>query len=163
MKRLINTPFHSMHRVMDMLCLNFGATYREKAITIGSQIIQTQAWSTYSLHLPTQWRFINQGHIILGSRDVYSPFSAGVNDDWDYIPDDRPDEESSVFDVVSREISIALQGTYVVDCSVSPVGDIRIVFSNGYVFETFVPSCVQDEEWRFIDFSEDEHIIFYDV
>ena len=163
MKRLINAPFHSMHRVMDMLCLNFGATRRQEIIKIGSQIVAANVWPTFSLHLQTQWRFLFQNKIILGSRDIYKPYSADADDGWDYIPTGRPDDEGSVFDIVSKEVSTTLQGQHIVDCSVSPVGDIRIVFSNGYEFEAFIPSSIQDEEWRLIDFAKDEHIIFYDV
>ena len=162
MKRLINAPFHSMHRVMDMLCLNLGDTHRAETIAIGSQIISATVWPAYSLHLQTQWRFTHQCRVLLGSRDIYKPFST-EDDDWDYIPTGRADEESSIFDVVSKEISDALQGTYIVDCTVSPIGDIHIIFSNGYEFEAFIPSSIQDEEWRFIDFQKDEHIIYYDI
>lgn len=163
MKRLINTPFYSMHRVMDMLCLNFGTVYRKKTIAIGPKVIDTAVWPTYSLHLQTQWRFTHNGRILLGSRDIYEPFSANVDEDWDYTPNNRPDEKSSVFDVVSKAVSAALQGTQVTDCVVSPAGDIHIAFSNGYAFDVFIPASVQSEEWRLIDFSKDEHIIFYDV
>ena len=148
---------------MDMLCLNLGDTYRTETIAIGSQTISAKVWPAYSLHLQTQWRFTHQGRILLGSRDIYTPFSDSADEEWDYVPTDRPDDKSSIFDVVSKEISAVLLGERVVDCSVSPVGDIHIAFSNGYIFEAFIPSSIQDEEWRLIDFNKDEHIIFYDV
>ena len=163
MKRLINTPFYSMHRVMDMLCLNLGDTHRAETIAIGSQIISATVWPAYSLHLQTQWRFANQGRILLGSRDIYKPFSDDADEDWNYLPTGRSDDECSVFDVVSKEVSTALLGEHIVDCSVSPIGDIHITFSNGYIFEAFIPSSIQDEEWRLIDFNKDEHIIFHNV
>lgn len=163
MNRLILKPFHSMHRAVDMLCLNFGNDLR-KTISIGTHILSDAVYPAYSLHLQVQWRFIHNSKIILGSRDIYKPYSDEIDEDeWDYSQVGRPDDESSVFDVISRQIAQALAGHYVTQCNLSPMGDIRITFSNGYIFEVFIPASYQDEEWRLIDFSNDEHLIFYDV
>ena len=162
MNRLINQPFHSMHRAADMLCLNFGNTWKEDTLQIRGRTLHRR-FPEYSLHLQVQWRFIYQNQILLGSRDIYEPFSQEVGEDWDYDPIGRPNSESSVFDVVSKRVSQELLGHHPVDCAVSPVGDIRIVFSNGYIFEVFIPASYQDEEWRLIDFPKDEHLIFYDT
>ena len=162
MNRLIAQPFHSMHRAADMLCLNFGNTWEEKTLQLPSQTIQMR-YPEYSLHLQVQWRFILENRILLGSRDIYEPFSPDVGEDWNYDEIDRPDEQSSIFDVVHKKVAQALLGHYVTECSVSPIGDIRIVFSHGYVFEVFIPASYQDEEWRLIDFPKDEHFVFYDV
>lgn len=162
MNRLIGQPFHSMHRAADMLCLNFGNTREEKDLSIRGRILHT-VYPEYSLHLQVQWRFVYQNQLLLGSRDIYAPFSQDAGGDWDYGPIGRPDSESSIFDVVSKRISQELLGHHVTGCSVSPVGDIRIVFSNGYTFEVFIPASYKDEEWRLIDFAKDEHLIFYDL
>ena len=163
MERLVNARFHSMHRILDMLCLNLGETYRKETITTGKEIISQHILPTYSLHLQVQWRFIFQNRIILGSRDIYEPFSKDVGDDWDYALTGRPDNESSIFDVACKDISNDLAGQHIVRCTVSPVGDIKIEFSNGYIFEVFIPASYKDEEWRLIDFTTDEHLIFYDI
>ena len=163
MNRLLNKPFHSMHRVLDMLCLNFGNDYR-KIVSIGKHVLSDTVYPTHSLHLQTQWRFVHDDKILLGSRDIYKPYSNTINEsEWDYSITDRPDNESSLFDILSKQLSQNLFGHYVTQCEQSPLGDIRITFSNGYVFEVFIPASYQDEEWRLIDFSEDEHLIFYDV
>ena len=162
MNRLINQPFHSMHRAADMLCLNFGKTREERTIKIRGQNLLFR-YPEYSLQLQVQWRFVYQKQILLGSRDIYKPFSQDVGEDWDYDPIGRPDSESSVFDVVSKRVSQELLEHHVVDCVVSPVGDIQITFSNGYTFEVFIPASYKDEEWRLIDFVKDEHLIFYDI
>ena len=163
MNRLLNQPFNSMCRVIDMLCLNFGHDSR-KTISIGNHVISDKVYPTYSLHLQVQWRFVHNNKIILGSRDMYKPYSDMIDEsEWDYSEIGRPDGESSVFDVVSKQISKNLLGHYVTHCEKSPLGDIRIDFSNGYVFEVFIPASYQDEEWRLIDFPADEHLIFYHI
>ena len=151
-----------MHRAMDMLCLNFGETFQEKIVRIGNQVISRKVFPEYSLHLQTQWRFICDNQIILGSRDIYTPFSDNAGDDWDYAPQGRPDTDSSIFDVVSKRLAQDLTGHYVVKSTLSPFGDIFIQFSNGYRFEAFIPASAKDEEWRLIDSKSDEHLVFYD-
>ena len=134
----------------------------ERIIQIGDQVISQDVYPEYSLHLQTQWRFMHNEQIILGSRDIYEPFSDHVDDNWDYIPQGRADEESSIFDVVSKDLICELTGHHVVQCTCSPAGDICIRFSNGYIFQVFIPASYQEEEWRLIDFKNDEHMIFYD-
>ena len=163
MDRLLNKSFHSMHRIADMLCLNFGNDLR-KTIRLGKCVLSDRVYPAYSLHLQVQWRLIHNNKILLGSRDIYKPYSATVDEsEWDYSLTGRPDDESSLFDVVSKQLTKNLLGHYVTQCEQSPFGDIRITFSNDYVFEIFIPASYQDEEWRLIDFSTDEHLIFYDV
>lgn len=159
MNRLIGQPFLGMNRAIDMLCLNFGIAWKEETIQRRGKVFHMRC-PDYSLHLQVQWRFVHQDQILLGSRDIYEPFSQDVGEDWAYDLIGRPDSESSIFDVVSRRISQELLGQHVTDCSVSPVGDIRIVFSNGYTFEVFIPASYKEEEWRLIDFAKDEHLIF---
>jgi len=163
MDRLLNKSFHSMHRVVDMLCLNFGNDLR-KIVRLGEHTLSDKVYPAYSLHLQTQWRFVHNNSILLGSRDIYRPYSATIDEsEWDYSLIGRPNEESSLFDVVSKQLTENLSGHYVTSCEQSSFGDIRIVFSNGYVFEAFIPASYQDEEWRLIDFTTDEHLIFYDI
>ena len=164
MNRLINQPFHSIHRILDMLCLNLGETYRAETVSVGNQVISQQKWPAFSLHIQTQWRFIHNNKIILGSRDIYTPYSDKIDEsEWDYSEVGRPDEESSIFDVVINQLTQSLLGHYVTQYDLSPMGDIRITFSNGYVFEVFIPSPHPEEYWRLIDFAKDEHFVFYDV
>ena len=163
MDRLLNKSFHSMHRHMDMLCLNFGNDLRQ-IVSIGERILSDRVYPAYSLHLQTQWRFIHNSNILMGSRDIYTPYSSIVDaTKWDYSISNRSDEESSVFDVICKKLSKNLLGHYVTQCEQSTFGDIRITFSNGYVLEVFIPASQQDEEWRLIDISTNEHLIFHDV
>lgn len=152
-----------MFRVLDMLCISFGDTISAEKICIGNRSVYRRTIPEFSLHLQTHWRFLYGNTILLGSGDIYTPFSKDVDENkWDYSVVGRPDSESSVFDVVCNQVSKALKGHHVAESSVTSFGDIRIVFTNGYVFEAFVSDSVKTEEWRLIDTEADTHFIFYD-
>ena len=164
MERLQSKKFRMMFRVLDMLCISFGKTVRTEEIRIADQVLHRRTIPEFSLHLQTHWRFRNGDTILLGSRDIYYPFSKDIDEDsWDYSETNRPDCESSVFDVVSKQVSAALKKQYVTCSTITPYGDIRIEFSNGYVFEAFVPDSTKKEEWRLIDNNTDEHFVFCDA
>ena len=153
-----------MFRVLDMLCISFGNTVRTEEIRIADQVIHRRTIPEFSLHLQTHWRFRDGDTILLGSRDIYHPFSKDIDEDsWDYSEANRPDCESSVFDVVSRQVSAALRKQYVTSSSMTAYGDIRIEFSNGYIFEAFVPDSTKREEWRLIDTNKDTHFVFHEL
>ena len=40
--------------------------------------------------------------------------------------------------------------------------DMVIVFSNGVIFEQFMPASRKNEEWRLIDYNTDEQFVCYD-
>ena len=153
MNRLINTKFRTIFRVLDMMCINFG-----------EQTIYRSVMPEFSLHLQTQWRFRNGDTVLLGSRDIYTPFSEDVDtEDWDYSLIGRPDCDSSIFDVVSRQLASELKGHHVISSTMTPYGDILITFSNGYLLEVFIPTSAKEEEWRLIDCSSGEHFIFHET
>ena len=116
----------------------------------------------YSIHFQTQWRFREKDTILLASRDVYEPYCENVPEDWQYDLIGRPDELSSVFDVQAKALKAKMQGTVVTECRLSPVNDLVIAFSNGVIFEQFMPASRKDEEWRLIDYKNDEHIVCYE-
>ena len=163
MKRLINTKFRGIFRVVDMMCVSFGDIISSQQIRVGGRTTHRNI-PQFSLHLQTQWRFRHGGTILLGSRDIYTPFSDHVDpENWDYSLTDRVDQESSVFDVVSKQISKELQDHRVVKSNMTAYGDILLEFSNGYLLEAFIPASAKEEEWRLIDTPADEHFIFYDL
>ena len=148
MQRIVGSAYQRITRVLDMLCLGFYSPTHAPA---------------YSLHVQTQWRFVHNHKILLGSRDIYIPFSDTVSEDWHYSLTGRSKEESSIFDVISKEIDELMQGSIVLSVSISEFGDLQVVFSNNVIFEIFIPSSKKDEEWRLVDVVRGEHIIFYDV
>lgn len=157
MQSLVNKTFHSIFRAADMLCLNIG---NELSITVNDK---KRIVSEFSFHIQTQWRFLKDGEIILASRDIYEPFCDGVGLDWDYDVFGRKKEESSIFDALRYEFNEQLKKCIILDCSVSPLGDLKILFSDGIYFETFMPASRKMEVWRLINFASGEHTIIFDV
>lgn len=150
---MLGKKYNSISRAIDMLCLQLGEDYtitdhREKQVV-----------AEYSIHFQTQWRFRENNTILLASRDIYEPYSENVPEDWQYDLIGRPDELSSVFDVQSKMLESKMQGAVVTEYKLSPTNDLIIVFSNGVIFEQFTPASRKDEEWRFIDFKNDVHIV----
>lgn len=154
--RIIGKQFNCISRAVDMLCLFLGEDY---TITNshGKQIYVAE----YSIHFQTQWRFRENDTILLASRDVYEPYCEDVPEDWQYDIIGRPDELSSIFDVQAKAIKIKMQGAMITECRLSSVNDMIIVFSNGVIFEQFMPASRKDEEWRLIDYKKEEHIVSY--
>ena len=156
MKRIIGLKVSDIFRCVDMLCLSFGQK-------IASE--DEDAVPEYRFHIQTQWRFVKGEHILLGSRDIYNSYvpEKMYENGWDYDVINRPDEESSIFDVVVKELSDELSNVTATNVGISPLGDLRIDFSSGSYFETFTPSMRKDEEWRFISAYDREHFIVFDT
>ena len=126
-------------------------------LAFGKQIVVAE----YSIHFQTQWRFRQDSTILLASRDVYEPYCEDVPEDWQYDLKGRPDELSSVFDVQAKALKAKMKDAVVTECRLSPVNDMVIFFSNGVIFEQFMPASRKDEEWRLIDYKKDEYIVCY--
>lgn len=155
--RIIGTKYSCVSRALDMLCLFLG----EDRTIIGHRGNHIDV-SEYSIHFQTQWRFRKGDSILLASRDVYEPYCEDVPEDWEYDLIGRPDEESSVFDVQAEILNAKMQDAVVTECRLSPVNDMVIIFSNGVIFEQFMPASRKNEEWRLIDYNTDEQFVCYD-
>ena len=156
LSRVIGKKFNNINRAIDMLCLFLGEEY--KFINSRGKKIDV---AEYSFHFQTQWRFREGSVILLASRDIYEPNCKDVPEDWQYDVIGRSDELSSVFDVRIKTFKEKMYEAVVEECKLSPVNDIIIVFSNGVIFEQFTPASTKDEEWRFIDYKTEEHIVCY--
>ncbi|MCM1558674.1 MAG: hypothetical protein NC123_03895 [Butyrivibrio sp.] len=150
---LTGKRFNRISRALDMLCLFIGDDHT--FISRGKEI----PVSEFAFHFQTQWRFTDGCSIILGSRDIYEPFSHTAAADWKYDIIGREEEESSVFDVNAKKLNSAMKNAVVTDISVSPFGDVNIIFSDGTHFQSFTPSSRRDEEWRLIDYKRGNHMI----
>ena len=156
LSRLLGKKFNCVSRAGDMLCLFLGedhsfADHRGRQIDVAE----------YSLHFATQWRFREDKVILLASRDIYEPYNENVPEDWQYDLIGRSDELSSVFDVRGKDLMIKMRGAVVADCYLSPVNDLVITFSNGVVFEQFMPASRKDEEWRLVEYNAHTQIVCY--
>ncbi len=157
LSKLINKRFNRISRAIDMLALFLGEDF-----TFTSESGRTAEVAEYSLHVQSQWRFRENDRILLASRDIYEPYAKTVPEDWEYDSPGRPEELSSVFDVCAKSLMKKMQGTWVTKCALSPVNDVSIEFSNGVVFEQFMPASGKAEEWRLLDYTQHSHTLCYD-
>lgn len=157
LSKLVDKPFRCISRAVDMLCLFVGEDY-DFTSTVGGKIAVTEL----SLHVQSQWRFRKDDTILLASEDIYEPYNQAAPKDWEYDIVGRPDSESSLFDVLAKGFSMKMQGAIVTEYGISNMNDITIRFSNGVVFEQFVPASRKREQWRLIDYKNDLHTICYD-
>lgn len=154
LSKLIGKRFNCISRAADLLCLFLGEDF-----IYHSPIGRSVAVSEYSLHCQTQWRFRQNGKILLASGDIFEPYDNNIPEDWKYDLHGRPDELSSVFDVRAKTFAGVMCGAIVSECSLSETKDVFIRFSNGVVFEQFMPASNSDEEWRLIDYLTNRHIV----
>ena len=161
MHRLKEKEFRSLGRMFHFVLFSFGQTISAEEIRLGSIVLHSAATAEYTLQLTTEWHIRHKDRIILASGDLVIPFCDDqYENDWDWIPTDRPDEESSVFDVLRREISNALEGHRVTRVEQAPWGDIALTFSNGYVLETFVAASRNQEQWTLTNNQTGEQTVF---
>lgn len=156
LSKLIGKRFNRIIRAVDMLCLFLGEDYS----FVGSHGQKIDV-AEYSIHFQTQWRFREGRKILLASRDVYEPYCENPPEDWRYDLIGRPDELSSVFDVYAKALMVKMSGAFISECHLSETNDIVITFSNGVIFEQFMPASRKDEEWRLIDYANKTHIVCY--
>ncbi len=158
MKRIIGAKFHSIRRVVDMLCFNLGNEVKDD---------EGYTYAEYALHIQTSWRFIKDKIILLASRDIYLPQDEAL-DNGDYDFDEQSTQKeitatSSIFDVAMHDFEKYFGDATVKSFDISPFGDLRIDFTNGVYFETFTPSARKCEEWRFLPPGEEGHFVVFDV
>ena len=162
MERILRSPFHSLSRAVDMLCLNLGAEV-ERHFELPKPDGRDRRVPSWSIHLQTPWRFVHSGRTALASGDMYAPFAPDqVGEGWEYDLAGRPAVESSRFDVLSAGLSRRMAGSTVTACLVSPLGDLELEFSNGVRFEAFTADSLKCEVWRLVDYLTDEHLVIFE-
>lgn len=164
LQEIVGKSFSGIWRAVDMLALDLGGEVSIFEPYDPEDTLRAE----FSLRFMCQWRFIMEGRILLASRDIYVPYDPELEADteWEYDLTGRPDAQSSIFDVQRRAVEQRLQDCTVSAASVNEMGDLRIAFSNGAVFESFTPSSRADEFWRMIRFYPDrkaEHIVFFET
>lgn len=158
MKRIIGAKFHSIHRVLNMLCLYLG----NEVIDDGGH-----KYAEYIFHIQTSWRFVKDQEILLASRDIFLPYDEALDDghyDFEQSTQEEITPTSSIFDVAMHDFEKHFLNATVKSFDISPLGDLHIYFTNGVYFETFTPSMRKDEEWRFfLSDEKEEHYVVFDV
>lgn len=158
MKRIIGSKFNNIFRCVDMLCFGLGNDVKDQ---------EGHVYSEFSFHIQTSWRFVKGNEILLASRDIYLPYNEELNNSYyDYDKQSTQKEiteTSSIFDVAIHDFDKHFENATVKSFGISPLGDLRIDFTNGAYFETFTPSARKCEEWRFLPPGEEDHLVVFDV
>ena len=158
MKRIIRAKFHSIRRIVDMLCFNLGNEIKDD---------EGHTYAEYAFHIQTSWRFVKGNEILLASRDIFLPQDEALdNGYYDYEEQSHQEEitaTSSIFDVAMHDFGKHFKNATVQGFDINSLGDLRIDFTNGVYFETFTPSARKCEEWRFLPPGEEDHLVIFDV
>lgn len=153
-EKLIGKRFNRISYAADMLCLGVGDDVEYK---------MNDHRPEFSIHVQCQWRFVRGGEIILASRDMYEPANPNAPNSWydDYFNGLSNDE--SLFVESIPDFHKKMQGSEVLKTEISILGDLKIEFSYGIYFESFIPCSRKGEFWRAIDFKTGEHFLIYDI
>jgi hypothetical protein len=149
---LISKDFVDIGRAADMLWLSFG-----KEITIKIHDQKSRVVNEFALHLQCPWRFIQKGLIILANADIYD-----VTNDKDYDYDEWDVLGNNRFDKAVEETMSPMLPLKVEQFCTDSKRDIKILFGQGLVFETFINASSPSENWRLINFATREHIIYWE-
>ncbi|PAF44756.1 hypothetical protein [Helicobacter sp. 11S02596-1] len=122
-----------------IFCLDFGARVLSKYSE------SLKKFSQYSLDIQCPFRFILGEKIILASYDISKRFQENLDDKMG----------NSVFDKLLDERISPLLPLKVIDCICNPLGDIKIIFSNDVILETFIDASLEVEHYRLADETKD--------
>lgn len=151
-KELEGQAFRKIGRASDMCWISFGKTIIVKDYK-GNDVEK----GTYALHIQCPWRIIKNStqKLLLTSNDIYESSSNlqwTEEFEWDRMGNNLFDENVKQWNDEN--------GIYVLNVDISQLGDIRINFSNGMTFESFLDISTDDEAWRFFKCnSKDKHMI----
>lgn len=146
--------FNGIGRAADMCWVHFGETIQVNDYK--GDIVEK---GTYALHLQCPWRIIKkeeQQIISLGSYDIYEPKSTmewSEDFDWDVQGMNLFDEKLSAIKIYEKVIHIK-------SVKINTLNDLKIIFSNECILETFINSSTDNECWRFFKCnSHENHLI----
>ena len=159
--KVINKDLNKLGRAADMLWLSIG----DSLIYEFESNKEKRKVSEYAIHFQCQWRFVKQGNILLASHDIYNPYDNNLkyDDDWDWDIFDRKKEQSSVFDVRSKELINELLPLKIINIYITDTYDLHIDFIKDIHFDTFITCSTKREYYRFLDFHTDKHTVIFDV
>lgn len=114
-----------------------------------------------ALHVDCCFRMTLGEKIVLSKGDVFQPSTQTENGadfswegfEWDVHGNNR-------FDEIAPTVLDEEANDFIVEkITVSKWGDLKIVFSNGFVLETFIDSSGLEECWRFFEAGAENHLI----
>jgi hypothetical protein len=153
--KLLGMPLSIVRHASTMLGLHFGVIRRG----------ERESWGELALHIDCPWRMLKDGQIFVGKQDHWNPIIPIL--DWEaWWKDPYPNLEDAAWlkllgkkDEITDSYEVSNVPLIVQDVRISPVGDLSLIFSEGYNLETF--SCgTKDEFWRLLEpGKETEHFV----
>lgn len=120
--------------------------------------IKTVMWTNYgwipeekaalALHVQAPWRVCRDNRVLFGQEDLFSACDLDANERG-------VETQGSEFDQRMQKWLNDMRNDRVVSCTVNECYDLRIVFSNGDVFETWGNSYEDVEYWRVLFFDRE--------
>ena len=150
--KLKNKGSTSIGRASDMVWIGFGNTIKIRDFR-GIEVKKEE----YALHIQCPWRIIKDNKIILANYDIYVPKNCNCveNFDWDV-------KGKNLFDEKIIKLKEKIINSVVRDVTYYEYGDVNIFMENDYQINVFVNGSNKEEYWRFIDNTENKHIICFE-
>lgn len=157
---LVGQPLVQVFRALDMVCLEFGEMVEKDVFVRGAQgnlVVGRGMAGRYALHAQGMCRMVCGGAVRFARGDMFQAGEAalaaiGVG------PDDDVPEDFDVMEPGNSRLDAVLAGAFaegdglVVEAvRVGALGDLRVVFGGGHVFEAFVDVAGPEECWRFFE------------
>ncbi len=145
-----------------MLDLGFGEMIKKQARRFDENkkiVIKTVDVPRYALHVGSRFRFTCGYDIIITKDDMFVPSNKYLQennvreDDFDdeKFNIDWDEKENNVFDELVDKYFLDNEFVFIVkNASINIFGDLKIVFENGFIFETFTDLHGDYECWRFL-------------
>ena len=163
-EKLTSNKLVNLGRAANMLWLNIGNPCTIELPRINGTVIKREV-TDYAIHLQCAWRFVKRGKVLLASGDIYDPYDENLDYDndwaWDIIG--RADEQSSIFDVLSKKFIKEFLPMKIKNIFYTDTHDLHIDFDKDVYFDTFIDWSRRDEFYRFLDNITGKHTVIFDV
>lgn len=158
-----------------MLDLGFGELVTKEAPRFDENkniVTKTVEVPRYALHLSSTFRFTCGYDIVINKDNMFTPSNKYIQEN--NIDDDNFDEEkfnidwevrgNNAFDELVDKYFRDNEFKFIVkDAKINRLGDLKIIFENGFIFETFTDLHGDYECWRFFEIGSVKHIVVSSV
>ena len=149
---LLNKKLIKLGRASNLFWMIFSISSKSK-----NELERINEGAEYSIHCQSPWRIVDciEHTIKLASADMYQPYSKikwSEDFDWEPKGNNLFDEKISSFNQKDIEIRV-------IDVAMSENYDLKLCFSNGFIFECFVDISIEQECWRFFKKGNKKHLV----
>ncbi|MFV0425213.1 MAG: hypothetical protein ACK5K7_06635 [Bacilli bacterium] len=175
MEILVGKEMRKPIRGGSMLDLGFGDMIKKQTRRFDENkeiVMKMVEVSRYAIHISSTFRFICGYDIIINKDYMFTPSNKYIQENK--INEDNYDEEkfnidwdikgNNAFDETVDKYFPNNEFKFIVkDAKINRFGDLKIIFENGFTFETFTDLNGDYECWRFFEVGSDKHIVISSV